>query len=67
MPEEIETEAPEFDPNLPTPRAPTSAARTFKVTVYLPPGKTSREAIEWMQKYFDFFHKSLEAQVEEEL
>lgn len=44
-----------------------STVRTFRLRLYVPPGKTYRESLEWVQKFFDYFHPSLEAKVEEEI
>lgn len=40
-----------------------STRRTFKLEIFVPPGKTYKESIEWVQKFFDYFHQPLEAKV----
>lgn len=41
--------------------------KVLTVTCYVPPGKSEKEVVAWLQKFFDFFHPTLEAKVEPEV
>lgn len=47
--------------------AEVSTARTFRISFYVPPGKNYRDSVDWVQKFFDFYHPTLEAKVTEDL
>lgn len=38
----------------------------FRVELYIPPGMNHRDVHNWVQKYFSFFHPSLDAKVTQE-
>lgn len=41
----------------------TAQRASFLVQITIPPNQSINDSVEWVQKYFDFFHPTLEAQV----